>query len=90
MRKASEQKTRSTSIRMTNDQYAIIEQNAKAKGMSVSAYLVDAAVHPAETLTPSIMASVQTLVNEACDTCRFYHPKDADRLAKEANELWSF
>ena len=29
MRKASEQKTRSTSIRMTNDQYAIIEQRAK-------------------------------------------------------------
>ncbi len=90
MRKASEQKTRSTSIRMTNDQYAIIEQRAKEQGVSVSAYLVNAAVHPAASLTPGIMAKVQTLVNDACDACRCSNPKEAERLAKEANELWSF
>ena len=89
IRTESEKKTRMTSVRMTEQQYAVIEQKAAAKGMSVSGYMIDASVHGNGGVTSVTLVRMQNLVNRACEIIIKDDPEQAERLEKEANGIWS-
>lgn len=65
MRSEHEKKTITTSVKMSEAQKHIIEQRAKEKGMSVSSYLVDCAIHGESVLTPEILVKIQEMTNTA-------------------------
>ena len=88
MRKESEKKNRSTSLRMTENQFAVIEQKAQEKGMSVSSYMIDSAVHGSNALTPVLLVRMQDIVNEACEIIATDDPDKAKRMEQEAHALW--
>ena len=52
MRAEYDKKNKKTSITMTEEDFVVIERNARLKGMRVSPYMVDCALHHDETLTP--------------------------------------
>ncbi len=88
MRKESEKKNRLTSVRMTEDQYSLIEKQAKEKCMSISAYMIEAAVHSGNT-SPRQLVCMQNLVNQAYEIIKSEDPKLAEQMKEEAAEIWS-
>lgn len=89
MRKSSEKKEKTTSVRMTEEQKQIIQEMAEQRGMSAGAYMVNSAIHSGKAITPEIMVHIQNLVNFACETVKEQAPKDKSYMESEANKLWS-
>ena len=73
--KAEKEKKKTRSIKVSDNQYAIIKQKADEKHMSFSEYVVDCAVHGNNAITPQIAVQVQAMANTALDL--------ADRLPYE-------
>ena len=73
--KNQNEKKKTRSIKVSDNQYAIIKQKADEKHMSFSEYVVDCAVHGNNSLTPQIAVQVQAIANTALDL--------ADRLPYE-------
>ena len=73
--KDAKEKKKTRSIKVSDNQYAIIKQKADEKHMSFSEYVVDCAVHGNDLLTPQIAVQVQAIANTALDL--------ADRLPYE-------
>ena len=73
--KDAKEKKKTRSIKVSDNQYAIIKQKADEKHMSFSEYVVDCAVHGNNSLTPQIAVQVQAIANTALDL--------ADRLPYE-------
>ena len=73
--KDAKEKKKTRSIKVSDNQYAIIKQKADEKHMSFSEYVVDCAVHGNDLLTPQIAVQVQAMANTALDL--------ADRLPYE-------
>lgn len=89
MRKQSEKKTHTTSLRMTEEQYTAIERYAKEKKVSMSCYILNSALHADNKLTPKIMVRLQQLINHAYEAVKLNAPEQAFSLQKEAAYLWS-
>ena len=93
MRSESEKKTHSTSVRMSKKQFEQIGKNASEQNMTVSQYMVHAAVHPEQKLDPKTMVKIQNICNLAEEIAK-EHDKEhdaeqADTIRKEVRELWS-
>ena len=73
--KDAKEKKKTRSIKVSDNQYAIIKQKADEKHMNFSEYVVDCAVHGNNSLTPQIAVQVQAMANTALDL--------ADRLPYE-------
>ena len=89
MRAESEKKTHSTSVRMSKNQYEQIEKNAKAQNMTMSQYMVHAAVHYEQKLDPETMTKIQNICNHAAEIAQNGDKELADAMQKEVRELWS-
>lgn len=87
-RAQSEKKTNVTSIRYTDEQRAIIRQNAKASNMPVSTYLLTCGINGEKSLTPADVVYVQNLINEACAFLEPYEPDKIEYLQNGAFKLW--
>lgn len=88
MRKPEEKKQKVTSVRLTEDQHQRLKDQADARGMSVSNYLITTAVHGENNITPEIMVRMQNLVNEVSDIAQEYAPEKKQQIQKEVNQLW--
>ena len=55
-----DKKDKNTSVSMTQSDYDIIKQKAQERGMLVSPFMVDCAVHSEDGLTPEKKAKVHT------------------------------
>lgn len=88
MRDEAEKKTRSTTLRMTENQYALIERKAKEKGMSVGSYIVNKAVH-GENLSPELVVRMQDVMNIAYRIIQDNEPETAKYLRGEMTAIWS-
>lgn len=77
-----------TSIRLSPNERAVIEEKAKEKGMKTTAYIVHAAVHGSDGIEPKQMITFQNIVNHAIDAVREVNPAAAKKIESEANELW--
>ena len=89
MRSESEKKTHSTSVRMSKKQFEQIEKNAAAQNMTISQYMVHAAVHPEQKLDPKTMVKIQNICNLAEEIAKNGDAEQADTIRKEVRELWS-
>lgn len=89
MRDESEKKTRSTTLlRMTKEQYVLIQKKAEAKGMSVGSYIVNKAVHE-ENLSPELVVRIQDILNIAYRIIQDSEPETARFLRGEMTAIWS-
>ena len=73
---------------MTNDDFDIIEQKAKERGLAISLFMVECSVHSHECLIPENKAKIQNLVNKVCMIAEEIAPDRIEELRKEADELW--
>ena len=89
MRKPSEKKTHSTSIRMSQIQYDEIERNASAMNMTISQYMVHAAVHYGKTLDPETMTQIQNICNTSVEIAENADAEQVEAVKKGVQELWS-
>ena len=80
--------TKPTSIRLSNQERAIISEKAAAKGMKMTTYIVDAAVHGSDGITPKDMVQIQNVVMKAVELANEVNPAAAQNLKSEVNDLW--
>ena len=90
MKSPEEKKTRSVPTRMTQGQYKAIKQMADERNMSVSSFMVTAAKHSEQQLTPHQLLQLQELVNMAAEACRNENPELAAKIEAEGDALWSW
>lgn len=67
MRNKSEKRTIPKSVRLSPLQFEEITEKAQAKGMSLSSYMVDCALHNNQGITPQIAVKMQEMVNMALE-----------------------
>lgn len=89
MKSPEDKKTRRVPTRMTEAQYASICKKAESRGMSVSAFVVDAAAHCDNQITLPLLMRIQNLANLAADACEESDPQTAAEIQKEVQALWS-
>lgn len=90
MKSEEEKKSKSVPTKMTQDQYKVIKQKAGNRSMSVSAFMVEAAVHGDKHITPLHVMRLQNRFNEAADACEAVNPQLAAELRREGDALWQF
>lgn len=89
MRAESDKKNKKTSITMTESDFEIIAQRAKERGMGVSPYMVDCAVHSQDSVTPEKKAKMQTMFNKLCMIAEDIAPGKVNDIRREAEDIWS-
>lgn len=89
MRSESEKKTHSTSVRMSENQYEQIEKNASKQNMTMSQFMVHAAIHHEQKLDPKTMVKIQNICNLAEEIAKDGDAEQAEKIRKEVCELWS-
>ena len=88
--KAENEKKKTRSIKVSDNQYAIIKQKADERHMSISEYVVDRAVHGNQSLTPEIAVKVQSIVNtvnDLADRSSYEEYETKERLYQQSKEL---
>ena len=88
MKSEQELKSRQVPTRMTQDQYKEIKQKATNRNQSVSAYVVEAAVHEDNRITPPMIMQLQSDFNEAAAALEPVNPQLAERLRRKGDSLW--
>lgn len=86
MKKSNSKDT--TSVRLNDEEKRFLDEKAKEKGMSRSAYIREKALHGEDGLTPEMMIRMQNLVNEAFETIKYADMDKALFMEQEVNELW--
>ncbi len=89
MRAESDKKNKKSSITMTESDYEIIAAKARERGMGVSPYMVNCALHSEEGVTPEKKARMQTIVNNLCMRAEDIAPEMVNRIRKECEDIWS-
>ncbi len=84
----SEKKGKVTSIRLTEEQHKRVQDQAKAKGMTVSSYIITTAVNGGNAITPEMLVEMQNIANMACDAVREFAPDKVESIQKGMNEIW--
>ncbi len=84
----SEKKGKVTSIRLTEDQHRKVQEQAKAKGMTVSNYIITTAVNGGNAVTPELLVSLQNITNEACSVMKEHEPDRVTAMQEKVNEIW--
>lgn len=88
MKSEEEKKTRHLRTRMTQNQYKQVKEKADEQNMTVSAYVVEAAVHGDNHITPSMIMQLQTDFNEAANALEPVNPELAMKIRRKGDELW--
>ena len=88
MKSEEEKKTRRVPTRMTQGEYQVIREKAKSRKMSVSAYVVDSAVHSDNHLDLPTLIRIQNLANMAADACEKLNLGIAAEIREEVSALW--
>ena len=88
MKAEKDKKNKRTSVTMTNEDYVVIEQKAKERGLAVSPFMVECSVHSQENFTHENKARIQNLVNKVCMIAEEIAPDKIDEIRKEADEIW--
>lgn len=84
----SEKKGKVTSIRLTEEQHKRVQEKATAKGMTVSRYLTERALHDDNSLTPEILVKMQNIANTACAVVEEFAPEKVKSIQEGMNEIW--
>lgn len=87
-RAESERKGKVTSIRLTEDQHRRVQVQAKAKGMTVSSYIITTAVNGGNAITPEMLVKMQNVANMACAAVEEFAPDKVESIQKGMNKIW--
>lgn len=87
-RAESEKKGKVTSIRLTEEQHRRVQEQAKAKGMTVSSYIITTAVNGGNAITPEMLVKMQNVANMACEAVEEFAPDKVKSIQKGMNEIW--
>lgn len=87
-RAESERKGKVTSIRLTEEQYMRVKEQAKAKGMTVSNYIITTAVNGGNNITPEMLVKMQNVANMACTAVEEFAPEKVKSIQEGMNEIW--
>ena len=87
-RSESERKGKSTSLRMSDNQFKTIQENAEKAGMTVSSYIVTVAVNGGKTLTPKDLVDMQNKINAASSVIEENNPDLVKSLQEGMNMIW--
>lgn len=88
IRSESERKGKSTSLRMSDNQFKTIQENAEKAGMTVSSYIVTAAVNGGKALTPKDLVDMQNKINAASYAIEESNPDLVKSLQEGMNMIW--
>ena len=88
MKSEEDKKSRPVRIRMTQDQYKHVKEKADEQNLTFSAYVVKAAVHGDNHITPSMIMQLQTDFNEAADALEPVNPELASKMRRKGDSLW--
>ena len=88
MKSEEEKKTRHVRTRMTQNQYKQVKEKADQRNQTVSAYVVEAAVHGDNHITPPMIMLLQNDFNEAADALEPVNPKLAKKIRRKGDSLW--
>lgn len=86
-RAESEKKGKVTSIRLTEEQHRSVQEQAKAKGMTVSSYIITTAVNGGNAITPEMLVKMQNVANMACTAVEEFAPDKVESIQKGMNEI---
>ncbi|SEH48612.1 hypothetical protein SAMN02910265_00998 [Ruminococcus flavefaciens] len=81
-------RTTAKTIRIPNDIYADIEREAAKKDTSFSKEAIDRLRHVDNSLTPDILATIQTIINKSLEGVKTGSCKPIKEAQEEANKLW--
>lgn len=84
-----EQKTKVTSVRMSENQHMIIQKKADEHEMTTSSYMVYAATHSNNGMNPELLCKTLDIINTARETIREYAPEKLDEMESKVDEFWS-
>ena len=84
----SEKKGKVTSIRLTEEQHRRVQEQAKAKGMTVSSYIITTAVNGGNAITPEMLVEMQNIANMACAAVEEFAPDKVESIQKGMNVIW--
>lgn len=87
-RAESEKKGKVTSIRLTEEQHRRVQEQAKAKDMTISSYIITTAVNGGNAITPEMLVKMQNVVNMACATVEKCAPEKVESIQERMNEIW--
>jgi len=79
MRDSNEKKSITKSLKLSKNQWNVIEQAAKEKGMNFSQYAIETLMHGGNCITPQIAVKMQELVNIVEDISDNINEKDYKR-----------
>ena len=89
MKKQTEKKSITKSVKLSPQQYEQIHKDADAAGMNFSAYLVDCAVHK-QGLTPQLAVKIEEVALAAYDIAEHLYPQEyeaKENLTARTDEL---
>ena len=84
----SEKKGKVTSVRLTEEQHRRVQEQAKAKGMTISSYIITTAVNGGNAITPEMLVEMQNVVNMACAVVEECVPEKVESIQERMNEIW--
>lgn len=88
MRAETDKKDKKTSVTMTHEDYNVIEEKAKQRGLKISPFLVESGKHSDEIFTPAKKAHIQNIVNDACRELEDTKPDKINELQEGLKDLW--
>lgn len=90
MRNKEDLKTERKTVLMTKALAEDIEYEAKKRGIKPNAVMNERLAHHKNSLDPPLMAKIQNFANHASRAVQANAPEEANKIQKEANEIWTF
>ena len=86
-RNRKEIKGKVTSVRLSAEQHKAIQEKADAAGMTVSSFMITAAINN-NAATPAMIVKMQDIVNYACSEIEKTNPEKVVILQERMYKLW--
>lgn len=90
MRNKEDLKTERKTVLMTKSLAEDIENEAKKRGIKANTVMIERLAHHQNSLDPPLMAKIQDLANHASRAIQENAPKEAEKIQKEANAIWTY
>ena len=90
MRNKEDLKTERKTVLMTKTLAEDIENEAKKRGIKPNAVMNERLKNHKNSLDPPLMAKIQNLANHASRAVQENAPKEAEKIQKEANAIWTY
>ena len=88
MRSQEEKRTATANVRLSEEQLLRIQEKAAKHEMSLSSYMLKAAMNANEGFDSMVAVHAQNILNIAMRLARKYEPETVKELKKEEMKIW--